>query len=182
MGLYLHFQKTCLWSKSLEHQVFMGLSSEMKLWKCGSNRLSFHGLRASNAMVFRRTSNQYMGNYLHIWSIYFQRASPESWKTRGIELKINAARQYPSNFHNFRPVHSLNRRALVLHWNHSLVLCVYNIQYFFDFVNRFCEKNQKFFFSKTTRFLRWRIFSQEIHLVVLCSAAVFVGRTNACAS
>ena len=76
--------------------------------------------------AFGRMTNQYMGVILLILVIYFYRSLrifSEFYSRSAID-----ARLHTSNFQNFRPILSLNRRASHLHWNHSPVLCVYNIQ------------------------------------------------------
>lgn len=67
------------------------------------------------------------GNVPPSFSIYFQNQPSLVQQLRTV-AENKTARLHISNFHIFRQIHSLNRRALVLHWNHSLVLCVYNIQ------------------------------------------------------
>ena len=81
------------------------------------------------------------------WNIYFQPEIPDKNIRRGFKhLKINNARLHISNLQIFRQSHSLNCRARLLHWNHSFLLCVYNIQHKWNIVKGFCEKNAKYFF------------------------------------
>ena len=74
----------------------------------------------------------------------FNRKSRITKSMRGFNrMKINGARLYTSNLQNFRQSRSLNCRAGLLHWNHSLLVCVYNIQHKWKNVKGFCEKNAK---------------------------------------
>ena len=80
------------------------------------------------------------------WNIYFQPEIPDKNIRRGFNhLKINDARLHISNLQIFRQSRSLNCRARLLHWNHSFLLCVYNIQQKRKSVKGFCEKNAKLF-------------------------------------
>ena len=80
------------------------------------------------------------------WNIYFQPEIPDKNIRRGFKsMKINNARLHISNLQIFRQSHSLNCRARLLHWNHSFLLCVYNIQHKWNIVKGFCEKNAKCF-------------------------------------
>ena len=80
------------------------------------------------------------------WNIYFQPEFPDKNIRRGFKsMKINTARLHISNLQIFRQSHSLNCRAGLLHWNHSFLLCVYNIQQKWKSVKGFCEKNAKIF-------------------------------------
>ena len=80
------------------------------------------------------------------WNIYFQPEIPDKNIRRGFKsMKINNARLHISNLQIFRQSHSLNCRAGILHWNHSFLLCVYNIQQKWKSVKGFCEKNAKIF-------------------------------------
>ena len=98
------------------------------------------------------------------WNIYFQPEIPDKNIRRGFKhLKINNARLHISNLQIFRQSHSLNCRARLLHWNHSFLLCVYNIQHKWNIVKWFCEKNAKIFLGYQGRKTcndgaKWKIF------------------------
>ena len=78
------------------------------------------------------------------WNIYFQPEIPDKNIRRGFNrMKINNARLHISNLQIFRQSRSLNCRAGLLHWNHSFLLCVYNIQQKRKSVKGVCEKNAK---------------------------------------
>ena len=80
------------------------------------------------------------------WNIYFQPEIPDKNIRRGFNrMKINNARLHISNLQIFRQSRSLNCRAGLLHWNHSFLLYVYNIQRKQKLVKGFCEKNAKIF-------------------------------------
>ena len=82
------------------------------------------------------------------WNIYFQPEIPDNIIRRGFKrMKINDARLHLSNLQIFRQSRSLNCRAGLLHWNHSFLLCVYNIQQKRKSVKGFCEKSAKNFLA-----------------------------------
>lgn len=91
---------------------------------------------------------QYIGMYLLILKYLFSTGNPGSnICKRGFKrMKINDARLHTTHLQNFRQNLALSCRAGLLHWNHSFLLCVYNIQHKWKTVKGFCEKNVKIFF------------------------------------
>ena len=118
------------------------------------------------------------------WNIYFQPEIPDKNIRRGFNhLKINNARLHISNLQIFRQSRSLNCRAGLLHWNHSFLLCVYNIQQKRKSVKGFCEKNAKIFSGcQRRKNLQWRKRMTDIHLMRWEHTDVHRTCTNDCAT
>lgn len=166
---------TCSWARS---------SVKIHFFKLRNSRLLSHGILASvekgfldewfirtwdlSSCILVSILNREFRIFKKIWSWSFH--------------KINTARLHTARRHFFRLILSPNRRALHDHWNHLFLLCVYNIQWIFDFVNRFCEKSSKNFLSADfhclNQNLQWRTSLQVLHPGRSAGTSVFAPRTK----